>query len=383
LRKIHYISSDDLLEVDGGYRTRKHGGAMAAPLDQIFDVSLVSFRNAAAAYTKVAEAKDLDLTWTDRPTKIFEEGSPTFSLHTLTSDGVDVWLSTFLYAAERDGYPEDSASSEALILENIEPIMKQFDGSVEVSVKPFVPGDLRRIDIQVALPPQKRTIGEADALGNSLRSQANEAGQRFLGDPDGIIRTLRVAPQALLGQFESQWLEAKRELYDLSRTSQKIELSKDVAALANSGGGLIVFGFSTKSEPSGDRIMRVRSIDTRRLQRDRYMQVLRARIHPCPEQLDIGRIGGVEAGFAYILVPKQPEELRPFMLREANTKGGVRTASLTIPIRVGANVEYTSPESIHSLIVAGRAALRTLPGTRSPDAGFAAMESDWKPPTAG
>ena len=248
-----------------------------------------------------------------------------------------------------------------LVSENISSLVEQFDGTCTVEVKPFVPGDLRQVQIHVGLPAQRRTVGEIDAFGQSLRNEAREGVVRLLGTVAGVVDALSFAPQALVGQVESQWLEAKRELYDLTRPQQKIELAKDVAALANSGGGLIIFGFSTRSEGESDRITHARHIDTSSLNTNQYMQVLRARVHPFPERIKIVRLGDTSAGFAFIRIPKQAEELFPFMLRQTASADGVRSVSLTIPVRREANVEYASPESIHALIVAGRAALRGSP----------------------
>jgi hypothetical protein len=53
---------------------------------------------------------------------------------------------------------------------------------------------------------------------------------------------------ALVGQFESPWLECKRSPYLLPNDGQRLELAKDVSALANASGGLILLGFSTKRD---------------------------------------------------------------------------------------------------------------------------------------
>jgi len=358
LRIIRYDTRDETFVIEGGYRTTKRRGLPVAPLEQLFDVSLVSFRDAAVAFRRTGHKQPLELAWVDRPTEVLQRGQPALGLNRLISDGSKVWVSTLFYVAERDEFPEDSDSAAALVARNIRPVAEKFGGKVEVKVKPFIPGDLREVKLIAEISTQRTTIGEVDAFANSLRDQGKDGAARYLGTPEGVIQALTFAPGALVGQFESQWLEAKRELYDLTRTPQKIELAKDVAALANSGGGLIIFGFSTKSELGGDRITRARSIDSSSLRSDRYMQILRARIHPFPEGIKIASASESLAGFAYIRVPRQPEELYPFMLRQTASKGGIRSTSLTIPVRSGATVEYSNPESIHSLIVAGRAALR-------------------------
>jgi hypothetical protein len=358
LRGIDYDAENGALVVEGGYRTERRGGSFAAPLEQIFDVALVAFRGAAAEYGRATQGQRLKLALLDQPTAIFEQGVQKSGLRLLSSDGEAVWISTFTYVSERDGFPENPDSAAKLVIRHVASLVAQFNGHLEVQVAPFVPGDLRRIQLDVELPAQRRTVGEIDAFARTLRTRANDGAAHFLGTPEGVIGALSFSPAALVGQMESQWLEVKRELYDLSKVQQKIELAKDVAALANSGGGVIVFGFTTKSGPAGDEITRPRGVRTCDLKENQYMQVLRTRIHPFPEQIVVGRASDTDAGFAYLRVPRQPEELYPFMLRQTASKGGVQTTSLSIPIRTGANIEYSNPESIHSLIVAGRAALR-------------------------
>ncbi len=47
---------------------------------------------------------------------------------------------------------------------------------------------------------------------------------------------------ALIGVSEAAWLDAKESPYILDTLKQKLELAKDVSALANSAGGVIVLG---------------------------------------------------------------------------------------------------------------------------------------------
>lgn len=54
---------------------------------------------------------------------------------------------------------------------------------------------------------------------------------------------------ALIGLPESEWLEAKPSPYVLDTTKQKLELAKDVSALANAVGGVLVLGFDTVRDP--------------------------------------------------------------------------------------------------------------------------------------
>jgi hypothetical protein len=55
---------------------------------------------------------------------------------------------------------------------------------------------------------------------------------------------------SLIGLPECEWLEAKLSPYILDSLQQKCELAKDVTALANAAGGLIVIGFDTERHPT-------------------------------------------------------------------------------------------------------------------------------------
>jgi hypothetical protein len=64
-----------------------------------------------------------------------------------------------------------------------------------------------------------------------------------------------------------------------------------------------------------------------------------------------------EKGFLIIEIPEQPLALKPFFVRRAQLAGRVRTEHLALPIRVGEATSHWDLAELHSLIVAGRAAL--------------------------
>jgi hypothetical protein len=53
----------------------------------------------------------------------------------------------------------------------------------------------------------------------------------------------------IIGTAEDEQLEFKGSPYYLASDAMKFELAKDVTALANSGGGLILLGFRTCKDP--------------------------------------------------------------------------------------------------------------------------------------
>lgn len=363
MKHIEYMPDADTLIVDGSYETRWRDwfGGYVGPLEQLADVSLVSFRKAAVRYIEQTRHKQLLLGWADHPTEHFEAGDPALNLIRLKSDGTHVFIVVHLSLYGLDDYPESSDHVSAIMAHTIEPLLGPFDAQiVDIAVEAFDPTRSRGVRVTIQIPPQRRIVDDTFRLGQSVRDRVHKHASRLLGTVSGVIEALSFAPATLVGQPESTWLEAKRKPYELEREEQRIELAKDIAALANAHGGLIIFGFSTRSRSGVDVITRARGVDTSSVFTQRYLQIVRSRVFPMPEHLTITRLGDGNRGFAYIEVPDQPEELRPFFLRKTLSGGGVTSTSLTIPVRTGAEVEYGTAESIHSLIVAGRVALRSV-----------------------
>jgi hypothetical protein len=68
----------------------------------------------------------------------------------------------------------------------------------------------------------------------------------------------------------------------LDTPKQKLELAKDVTALANASGGIIVIGFDTTRDPltDGERISKVCAFPLNLIDSDRYRKILRSMIYP-------------------------------------------------------------------------------------------------------
>jgi predicted HTH transcriptional regulator len=120
----------------------------------------------------------------------------------------------------------------------------------------------------------------------------------------------------LLGGLEDEQLECKSAPYNLDQEREKMELAKDVSALANADGGIILIGVQTEQEPShpGDIIRRVRCIAQSRIDFTQYQNVLSDWVLPT--------IGGLrfewhanatnrDEGIASILVPLEAARERP------------------------------------------------------------------------
>jgi hypothetical protein len=125
--------------------------------------------------------------------------------------------------------------------------------------------------------------------------------------------------EALIGLAESQWLDAKETPYHLESPKQKLELAKDVTALANAEGGLIVIGFDTERLPTkaGERISKVRPFGVGLVDPKRYNQILADIVHPPPHGVTVlifENSTNDGSGVAAILIDKTVMSDRPYMV---------------------------------------------------------------------
>lgn len=337
-----------------------------APFEQVADLSLTSLRDAAATYS--GPFPTLRLGWADHPTDVFQSSDPSPELVWVESDGTQVLVGVSLSFYEPANYPESKADLADFVRHLLSSMGDVMEAKVErMRIDELDPTTSREVEVWFSVPPQRRTLSEAAHFGGSVREHVDSRGRRALQTTSGVIQVLNWAPAFLIGQPESEWLEAKRRPYDLQKSPQRIELAKDVAALANADGGILIFGFSTAKNGGRDVITKVESVSLKQVSKRRYLQTIRTRIFPMPQGVEVVTLGKGQAGLAYVRVPRQREELKPFFMKDALTKGGVKATSLVIPVRVGAHVEYDSPEAIHGLIVAGRAAFRLSQRPENPE----------------
>jgi hypothetical protein len=137
---------------------------------------------------------------------------------------------------------------------------------------------------------------------------------------DEIIDLLRTGNfDALIGEFESDWLECKRQPYAIDSDEQKLELAKDVASLANANGGLLLIGLSTTKSPTHgmDQIDRARPFPITMFDPTRYGQVLADWLWPPIDDLEIDLFPSstdTTKGVAAIAVPSVSGPDRPVLI---------------------------------------------------------------------
>jgi hypothetical protein len=93
----------------------------------------------------------------------------------------------------------------------------------------------------------------------------------------------------LIDLVENEWLEAKQSPYTFNNRRSKLELAKDITALANGSGGLLLIGFATERKPDrpGDSIRAVRPFSLSLIDPDQYRKLLAEWVYPPLDMLEI------------------------------------------------------------------------------------------------
>ncbi|MGH3005641.1 MAG: AlbA family DNA-binding domain-containing protein [Gaiellaceae bacterium] len=214
--------------------------------------------------------------------------------------------------------------------------------------------------VRFDIPTRGKRVSDALAIGQEAEALLNAAqgGRLSLQSAVDLVRTGH--GPALVGQQEGPWFDGKGAPYVLANDAQKWELAKDVASFANSeSGGLIFIGAHTKRRQDGDIIQSVTDFELSLVEPARYRSVLTARVHPRVEGLEVRTVSTEGTrGVAYIYIPPQREEVKPFVVKGVVVSSGVRDTHVSIPVRDGEDTRYADPAEVHSLLQAGRIALR-------------------------
>ena len=218
---------------------------------------------------------------------------------------------------------------------------------------------LDQVIIATIEPPWRgRTVGDALRLGEEATALVNarRGGELDLATSADLVRTGYAA--VLVDQAEGPWLDGKAAPYQLGTDKQKLEFAKDVACFANSPqGGLIVIGAQTASTADGDVIRAVNDVDLSIVSVPRMRAVLRNRIFPTIEGLEILRVDhGGGRGVVMVHVPPQPTDRTPFLVRGVDVEGAVRTTYFGVPEREGEDVRWSDIGTLHGLLQAGKVA---------------------------
>lgn len=238
-----------------------------------------------------------------------------------------------------------------------------------------------------AIPYRGLTVADVRTLGmNAINLlDAHETGAPTLESLTALLRAGHAA--SLIGLPEGQLLEAKRQL-NLTEPKNKLELAKDISAIANSKtGGLLVVGLETKRHKHTDLMTKLHPFPDSgqvRTVRDTLDRLIVPNIegllvelvpaHPNPTTPD---------KLLMIRVPTQPQELLPFLVTGAVVDDRILGSYIGWFERRGEDVIARSPAAIHAGLSAGLALLRrttTDPESQGSTAAISAVESDPEEP---
>lgn len=232
-----------------------------------------------------------------------------------------------------------------------------------VSFTPY-PGYRGYWTVRFEIPIRGLTVADANQIGNDaiavIEAYADGDGASSI---EPLVALLHAGhAKALLGLSEHQLLEAKRSLHLVDEKS-RLELAKDVSAMANSPtGGVIVVGLETKRRSGQDVIAAIHPVpDTGQVRVIR--KVLDRLIYPPIEQLDVSLAPAdpsrpANQHLILLTVPRQPRELVPFLVIGSIVGGQLLGNYVGLFERRGEDILVSGAASIHAGLSAGLALLR-------------------------
>jgi hypothetical protein len=336
----------------------------AGPIEDIGPASIASLRRALIRYMECVpegQRRPLPPTW-EIHVVVGDEQHPEF-----IDDHEWVFLEPTHLIFRHDGLQvaQDYPVKNDLVPDEVErcvaPYLRQHrctDVEMAIADEPDPDLGARFCTISFSPPTRGKTVHDLYRLARGL--------QEFLVvlDYGGFtMQTLPILLRAgrasmLIGQEESQWLEVKSAPYDLAKDHAKIELAQDAARFANAEvGGVLIVGARTRGRP--EVVSAICPAPLRQLSASRYRATLDARVYPPIEGLHVETMDyGQGRGLLIVIVPPQPEALKPFLVHGALVGGRVEGAFISIVRRRGEGSIVTSAPAIHAMLVAGRARLQ-------------------------
>lgn len=130
-----------------------------------------------------------------------------------------------------------------------------------------------------------------------------------------------------LGMKEDLWFDAKgRPGYDLATPNGRIELAKDISALANSEGGHLIIGLVTEpvAGEQTDQVVALDLLKPEEFDSSRYQGIIRDSVYPEISGLTAAWIesgSAVGQGVGVLFVPQQQEAKKYFLMKRVIEDG--------------------------------------------------------------
>jgi hypothetical protein len=340
--KVRYDARNERLLVGERVIEWDGAGALGAPLEVAAPAALTSLAHALRAIADDGPSDDVTLWLSADPAEHFDDElsmSTPVSVH---------WSRDELRLV---AYSAVSANPDRRALQKLAARLAERRGAVlrRFEIQEQRGDHLARVEFAPSL--RARTLGEVHALGEELAALVEAAdGTGTLGPSEAVELIEGGHAAALVGLPESDWLEAKRVPYPLADVRGELEMAKDIAAFANAGGGIVVIGIKTRRTPEGEVLQEVNRCRFAEVSGRRYRSVITRRVVPVVEGLRVGRgpKGASGEGVAYVLVPRQAEELKPFLVGGTILDGRVAGAFVSVPVRVGEDTTAISPAAIQA-----------------------------------
>jgi schlafen family protein len=162
-----------------------------------------------------------------------------------------------------------------------------------------------------------------------------------------------------LDGLEDEHLECKAAPYQLDQERGKMEFAKDVSALANADGGIILIGAQTERETTyqGDVIRRVSCFGRGLVDLTRYQNVISDWVLPSIPGLTIqwhASAANSDEGVVAISVPQEAGGEKPFLVSKVVEAGKIIGSYLGFFERIRDNVPPISPEQLRERLKDGR-----------------------------
>jgi hypothetical protein len=350
--EIRYVAETEELVLQTGQRIRGDDvGSFAAPMAVVRGLKAVALKRALAAASKNhwGDPERLSIS-ADQPEHFDPDTSPrTLADFVLARGELLVRCHVFfgeepqrdrVLAASRRHLARRSAEVRSLKLDQVK---DEWHGTLDL--RPHLHG---------------QTLEELHALGEELSTLLMTSAAYGELDRDAIKAVLDAGlSEALVGQLEGDWLDVKRAPYRLDQEDQEFELAKDVAALANAGGGLIVIGMKTRKRGEGDVFAEVNGCRLEDVSRQRYRGVVSRKVFPEIVGLEVVKVAGSSPNpdIVYVYVPRQNAASKPFLVQGAVVAKRFKAAFVSVPMRQGEHTGYLDIATMHARLRAGQQAL--------------------------
>lgn len=178
--------------------------------------------------------------------------------------------------------------------------------------------------------------------------------------PEEVLQVIRLGHVEMLSGWlvENEWFDAK-ERVDLGDAQGKLEFAKDLAQFANAPrGGILLIGARTDVDEGGtETFSKICALDENphiSQPIPRLAQQLRAAalmyIYPAIEGLRIEIVRTSKGQVIYAHVPKQSNQMKPFIVIGEVLSGKMKRNFFSIPVRTHDGNVPVTPHEIHSLL---------------------------------